>query len=74
MFLAIFNTEDIHAVSDHYALNYHRMFSPTAHHATFALIRGILEAHPHSSPSAHIRQVMSLTEETAIDTFPARDH
>lgn len=40
MCLAIFNTEVVHAVSDHYALNYHRIFSPTAHQAAIALIRG----------------------------------
>lgn len=40
MCLAISNTEGVHAVSDHYALNYHRVFSPTAHHAALALIRG----------------------------------
>lgn len=39
MCLAIFNTEGVHAVSDHYALNYHRVFSPTAHRAVLALIR-----------------------------------
>lgn len=39
MCLAIFNTEGVHAVSDHYALNYHSVFSPTAHHAALALIR-----------------------------------
>lgn len=38
--LAIFNTEVLHAVSDHYALNYHCVFSPTARHAAAALIRG----------------------------------
>lgn len=38
--MAIFNTEVLHAVSDHYALNYHCVFSPTAYHAAVALIRG----------------------------------
>lgn len=38
--LAILNTEGVQAVSDHYALNYHRIFFPTAHHAALALIRG----------------------------------
>lgn len=32
--------EVVHALSDHYALNYHCEFSPSAHHATLALIRG----------------------------------
>lgn len=39
MSLSIFNTEVSHAVSDHYALNYHCVFSPTACHAAAALIK-----------------------------------
>lgn len=47
MCMAIFNTEGVHAVSDHYALNYHSVFSPTAHRAALALIRG----HTRDSPT-----------------------
>lgn len=36
---AIYNSEVLHALSDHYALNYHSVFSPTAYHAAVALIR-----------------------------------
>lgn len=75
MCLAIFNTEVEHAVSDHYALNYRHVFSPSACHAALALIRGAHLRLTHTdSPSAHIWQVMSLTEETALDTYPDSDH
>lgn len=37
---AIYNSEVLHGLSDHYALNYHGVFSPTAYHAALALIRG----------------------------------
>lgn len=65
---ATFKTKGAHIVNDCCALNYHLAFSLTAHHTALALIRGILEAQPHSSPSAHILLVMSLTEETEEDT------
>lgn len=52
MCLAIFNSEVIHAAADHDALNYHRVFSPTAPHAALALIRG---AHSRLTHTVHLQ-------------------
>lgn len=52
MCLAIFNSEVIHAATDHDALNYHRVFSPTGPHAALALIRG---AHSRLTHTVHLQ-------------------
>lgn len=56
MCLAIFNTEGVHAVTDHYALNYHYVTPPPplpAHHAAVALIRG--GAYLQLTPTFHLQ-------------------
>lgn len=54
MCLAIFNTEGVHAVTDHYALNYHYVTPPPkGEGAAVALIRG--GAYLQLTPTFHLQ-------------------